>query len=91
MSKKGHIPIRMCIGCKRRRKKEEMVRFIRSTEGVIFINDMKNPTGRGIYLCPDLQCLKMAQKKKQMIRVFRVDGSSVSLETRVPEEAKGLV
>jgi hypothetical protein len=81
----------MCIGCRRRRKKEEMLRFIRSAEGVIFINEMKNPTGRGIYLCPDLQCLKIAQKKKQMVRVFGFDGSPVSLVTRIPQWVKGLV
>jgi predicted RNA-binding protein YlxR (DUF448 family) len=80
----------MCIGCRRRRKKEEMVRFIQSAEGVIFINEMKNPTGRGIYLCPDLQCLKMAQKKKQMVRVFGLDGTPLSLETRPPQWMKGL-
>ena len=59
MNKKGHIPIRMCIGCRSRKKKEEMLRFIHAVEGL----ERCRTNGRGFYLCPDIICLKMAQKK----------------------------
>ena len=62
MSKKGHVPIRMCIGCRRKRKKEEMLRFIQTIDRVVFVNEKKRINGRGFYLCPDLICFKMAQK-----------------------------
>jgi predicted RNA-binding protein YlxR (DUF448 family) len=65
MSRKGHEPIRMCIGCRKRRKKEEMVRLVRSPDGVLFINEKKSLNGRGYYLCPDRMCLKLAQKKNR--------------------------
>jgi predicted RNA-binding protein YlxR (DUF448 family) len=57
----------MCIGCRRKRKKEEMLRFIRKIDGVVFVNEKKRINGRGFYLCPDLTCLKMAQKKERWI------------------------
>jgi len=65
MSKKDHVPIRMCIGCRKKRKKDEMLRFIRGIDGVVFMNKKKRINGRGFYLCPDLICFKRAQKKER--------------------------
>lgn len=67
MSKKEHVPIRMCIGCRRKRKKEEMLQFIKGIDGVVFVNEKKRINGRGFYLCPDLICFKMAQKKERWV------------------------
>jgi predicted RNA-binding protein YlxR (DUF448 family) len=63
MSKNGHIPIRMCIGCRRRKKKEEMLRFIHTVDGVVLVKEKSQTNGRGFYLCPDMTCLRIAQKK----------------------------
>jgi predicted RNA-binding protein YlxR (DUF448 family) len=87
MSKKGHLPIRMCVGCRKRRKKEEMVRFKQGEDGILFV-DEKKLKGRGFYLCPDVTCLRLAQKKIQMGRVHRIGGSAVSFDSRFPQ--KGL-
>ena len=57
--------MRMCIGCRRRRKKEEMVRFVKSPDGVFLMNGKKNLDGRGYYLCPDRMCFKLAEKKSK--------------------------
>jgi len=67
MKKRGHIPMRMCMGCRRRRKKEEMVRFIKSLDGAFFMNEKKNLDGRGYYLCPDRMCFKLAEKKSRSL------------------------
>jgi len=83
MSKKEYVPIRMCIGCRRKRKKEEMLRFIRGKDGVMFINEKKRINGRGFYLCPDIICFKMAQKKERWV------GSLVSMDLLYPLK-KGL-
>jgi len=83
MSKKEHVPIRMCIGCRRKRKKEEMLRFIKGIDGVMFINEKKRINGRGFYLCPDMICFKMAQKKERWV------GSLVSMDLLYPLK-KGL-
>ena len=78
MSKKEHVPIRMCIGCRRKRKKDEMLRFIKGIDGVVFVNQKKKINGRGLYLCPDLICFKMAQKKEKGV------GSLVSMDLLYP-------
>ena len=62
MRAKGHLPIRMCMGCGSRKKKEEMIRLVRvAPEGTT--SGSGTVSGRGFYLCPDLRCLKVAQKK----------------------------
>jgi predicted RNA-binding protein YlxR (DUF448 family) len=62
VSKRGHIPIRMCIGCRKRMKKDEMVRWICGPEGGM-VRGGHQPRERGFYLCPNLVCLKVAQRK----------------------------
>jgi predicted RNA-binding protein YlxR (DUF448 family) len=55
------------MGCGRKRRKEELLRFTKGTDEVVFVNGKKSMNGRGFYLCPDLLCFKMAQKKKKRV------------------------
>jgi predicted RNA-binding protein YlxR (DUF448 family) len=71
MRKRAHIPVRMCIGCRRRRKKEEMVRFIRSPDGVFLMDKKKNLDGRGYYLCPNRMCSTLAEKRNKGLGFLR--------------------
>ncbi len=68
MSKKGHVPIRMCIGCRRKRKKEEMIWLTQSPEGVVGVSQKEPHRGRGFYLCPNLLCLDKAKKRNKGVR-----------------------
>jgi predicted RNA-binding protein YlxR (DUF448 family) len=63
MSKRGHVPVRMCMGCHQRKKKEELIRLVKSPDGAFSLDETRENDGRGYYLCPDRSCLKMAQKK----------------------------
>ena len=67
MTQKKHIPIRTCIGCRQRREKKEMIWLTVAREGVVRVDGRKPHAGRGFYLCPDLQCLKMARGKKKAV------------------------
>jgi predicted RNA-binding protein YlxR (DUF448 family) len=55
----------MCLGCRKRKRKEDLVRLIKGADGHFFLNDKKELSGRGYYLCPDPACLKLAQKKQR--------------------------
>ncbi len=72
----------MCIGCRRRRKKEEMIRITKSVDGMALIDEKKHLNGRGFYLCPNRMCLEMAWKKNRMGRITGMEESSVSFESR---------
>jgi predicted RNA-binding protein YlxR (DUF448 family) len=65
VSKKGHISIRTCIGCRKKRKKEEMIWLAQHPEGMVVVNGRKPHQGRGLYLCPDIGCLNRAKKKNK--------------------------
>ncbi len=67
MTEKRHVPLRTCIGCRKKREKEEMIWLVQSGEGVIRVDRRKPHRGRGFYLCPNLQCLKMAKGRKKAI------------------------
>ncbi len=58
-------PKRTCIGCRKKRKKEEMLWFVQSPEGAVLLNKKEPRQGRGFYLCPDRGCFNLAKKKKR--------------------------
>ncbi len=71
------LPMRMCAGCKQQKLKKELVRVVRSPEGEISLDKTGKKSGRGAYICPDIQCLRLARKAKRLER---------SLECPIPVE-----
>ena len=71
------IPQRQCMGCRERKAKKELIRVVRTTEGSVCLDFGGKLNGRGAYICPDIQCLKKAQKAKSLER---------SLEVPIPDE-----
>lgn len=57
--------------------KKELVRVVRSKEGEISLDLTGKKSGRGAYVCPDLECLKKARKTKRIER---------SLDVKIPDE-----
>ena len=43
--------------------KRDLLRVVKTDEGV-FIDPKQKMPGRGAYICKDLECLKLAMKKK---------------------------
>lgn len=71
------VPMRQCVGCREMKPKKELIRVVRSPEGVISLDFRGKAPGRGAYLCPDTACLKRAIKARALSRVF---------ETEIPQE-----
>ena len=71
------IPMRQCLGCREMKPKKELVRVVRSPEGVISLDLKGKANGRGAYLCPNAECLKKAIKARALERAF---------ETQIPPE-----
>ena len=66
------IPIRQCLGCREHKPKKELIRVVRSPEGVISLDFRGKKPGRGAYLCRDAACLARALKQKQLERQLEV-------------------
>ena len=64
------IPLRKCIGCGEMKDKRELVRIVRSKEGVISVDLVGKKPGRGAYICKNADCLNKAQKAKRLERAF---------------------
>jgi len=60
----------MCVGCGQLKVKKELMRVVRTPEGVIELDTSpagKKP-GRGAYLCKSKECLATAVKAKRLER-----------------------
>ncbi len=52
-----HIPTRMCVICRKRAPKKNMLRFTRAFEGADPVPDQKQKAvGRGVYVCEQARC-----------------------------------
>ena len=64
MTKK--IPERRCVGCGNSFPKKELVRVVKTPEGRIELDFSGKKSGRGAYVCRNIECLKMARKAKRL-------------------------
>ena len=71
------LPMRQCAGCREMKPKNQMVRVVRSPQGEISLDFRGKAPGRGVYVCPDPECRKKAQKTRALER---------SLDTASPPE-----
>lgn len=70
-------PMRMCVGCREMKEKRELLRVVRSPEGIVSIDHKGKAPGRGAYICKSEACLTRAVKQKQLERALetKIDDS----------------
>ena len=68
--KQKKIPRRQCLGCREHKPKRELIRVVRSPEGVISLDFRGKSPGRGAYLCPSADCLARVRKARALERAF---------------------
>lgn len=90
---KKHIPIRTCIGCRETASKWDLIRVVRTPEGV-FVDPSRRRPGRGAYLHARRSCWEKALKRKAFAHALRApltpeDWARLRafMETLPPEEA----
>lgn len=71
------IPQRMCIGCQVMKPKKELIRVVKTPEGDIKVDLTGKASGRGAYICKNIECLEKAIKTKRFERAF---------ETKISDE-----
>lgn len=81
------IPMRKCVGCNQSKPKQQLIRITLREEG-----PMPDPTGRangrGVYLCKNGECFKLAMKKKAIGRGLQTEIDSEKAERLEKELAK---
>ncbi len=64
--------MRMCVGCREMKPKRELLRIVKSPEGVIAFDRIGKAPGRGAYVCPSKECLTRAVKQRQLERALEM-------------------
>ena len=80
MKQQKKIPTRMCVGCGEMKPKKELVRVVRAPErqnedgtvtpGAISLDRTGKKPGRGAYVCPNAECLRIARKAHKLERTL---------------------
>ena len=73
------IPMRRCVGCMESKPKRELIRIVATEEGPK-IDLTGKANGRGIYLCPNPECLTKARKRKAIGRGLEIDVGELELD-----------
>jgi len=71
-AKPRKIPERQCLGCNAHKPKLELLRVVRTPEGEVVLDFTGKRSGRGAYICRDVNCLKKARKSGRIDRSFEV-------------------
>ena len=64
-------PQRMCVVCREMKTKEQLIRVVKSKDGVS-IDTTFRAQGRGAYVCRSIDCIENAQKRGAFERSFSV-------------------
>ena len=79
MTEVGHIPMRRCLGCRKRRRKDELIRLVYVGGRGVVVDVGQRMPGRGAYLCNDDRCLRIGLDAKGMSNAFKrrvaIDGN----------------
>ena len=69
-AKPRKTPMRMCVGCREMKPKMELLKVVKPKEGDAHIDRVGKAPGRGAYVCPNIECLKKAQKTRALERAL---------------------
>ncbi len=68
--KSKKISMRLCVGCGQMQPKKELIRILKDSTGSIQLDFTGKKSGRGAYLCKNMDCLYAAKKGHRLERSF---------------------
>jgi predicted RNA-binding protein YlxR (DUF448 family) len=68
---RGRSPMRTCLGCRRSRPQAELLRIVRTSDGVLEADLRRRAGGRGAYLCRREACLSECVRRGRWPQAFR--------------------
>jgi predicted RNA-binding protein YlxR (DUF448 family) len=64
------LPVRTCTGCRKTTEKREMLRIVKTREGVS-VDREQRLSGRGAYVHRDAGCVRMAAERGSLGKTLR--------------------
>ena len=74
------IPMRRCVGCMVSKPKKELIRVVGDKDGNVSLDVTGKAQGRGVYLCPNSECFKIARKRHAISRNLSMTISNEKLD-----------
>ncbi len=74
------IPFRTCVGCQGKKPKRDLLRIIRTPDGIIEIDETGKKSGRGAYLCYNKTCFQEAMKKKRLAKALKEELTQTTIQ-----------
>jgi predicted RNA-binding protein YlxR (DUF448 family) len=71
--RRKRIPQRTCVGCREVSGKRQLVRLVRTPEGIVEIDESGKRSGRGAYLCRRRPCWETALQKRRLEHSLRLN------------------
>ncbi len=81
MSKKHKIPLRKCIVSKEQHDKRDLIRIVKSKEGIVSVDPSGKAHGRGAYLKLDQKVIEKAKKQNLIAKHFGVEVDNALYDT----------
>ncbi|MFW2513600.1 YlxR family protein [Demequina sp. SO4-13] len=72
-----HVPVRTCIGCRRKASRSVLVRLALE-DGRVVVDEHGSKQGRGAWLHPDPDCVALAFRRRQFGRALRSPSADAS-------------
>lgn len=73
-------PERMCMICRKKNDKNNLLRIVKQKDGSIFIDNSYNANGRGVYICNCDDCVRKAIKTRALNRAYKTEVSNTIYE-----------
>lgn len=80
------LPQRTCIGCNSQKNKNELIRIVKNKDGEISIDRTGKASGRGAYICDNVECLENAIKSKRLNKLFET-----TISNEIYENLRGVI
>ena len=81
-----NIPQRTCSVCRTQKNKNELLRIVKNKDSIIKIDETGKQSGRGAYICYDMECLEKAKKRKGLEKVLEI-----KIEDEIYEQMKNVI
>ena len=81
-----NIPQRTCSVCRTQKNKNELLRIVKNKDNIIKVDETGKQSGRGAYICYDMECLEKAQKSKRLEKALEI-----KIEDEIYEQMKNVI
>ena len=65
--------MRTCIACRTEKPKKELIRIVKSKDGVFSVDKTGKLNGRGAYSCNEAACIEKICKKNLLSHAFEME------------------